>query len=247
MKRHLTLLLTAVLLFPTLPLLAQNGKDSSEAVTITLSEEDTMPGTTRGKRGYLSITPEFGVFQTAALAKPGTNRELSYLRYSFVLNVEGKYNYDLSNHFSVFAGLGIKNLGFTDKIGDLTIKRRVYTIGVPVGLRIGNISARNYVVVGGGIDLPVNYREKSWTNRKHKSKSSEWFSDRTPTVMPYVFAGFNISGLMTLKLRLYTDNFFNTSFEQTDASGVTFRPYEDYDARLLTLSLGFRLDFKKKK
>lgn len=246
MKRHLTLLLTAIFLFPAVPLLAQTGKDSSETVTIVINEEDVVL-TRPAKRSYFSVTPECGVFQTAALAKPGTNRELSYLRYSFAVNVEVKYNYDLSNHFSVFAGLGIKNLGFTDKIGDLTIKRRVYTVGVPVGLRVGNIGAKNYVVIGGGIDLPVNYREKSWTNRKHKNKYNEWFSDRTPTIMPYVFAGLNINGLMTLKLRVYTDNFFNTSFEQSDASGVVVRPYEDYDARLITLSLGFRIDFKKKR
>jgi hypothetical protein len=246
MKRNLTLLLTSVFLLTAAPLIAQTTKDTAETVTITINETDVVTVTTAKSKGYISVIPELGVFQSAAQSRPGTNRELTYLRYSFAVNLEGRYNYDFNDHFSAFIGLGIKNLGFTDKIGDLTIKRRVYTLGVPVGLRIGNLGRNNFVLIGGGIDLPVNYREKSWTNRKHKQKFNEWFSDRTPVVMPYLFAGVNIKTLLTLKLSVYTSNFFNTSFEVPDGSGGTYRPYTNYDARLITLSLGFRIPFKKR-
>lgn len=241
MKLNLTLLLAAALLFSTVPASAQTEDDSVEVVTVTADDEvETMTAPSSSKKGYFSLVGETSLFQSAAFERPGMNRELTYLRFTFGVNVGVNYNYDFDDNFSASIGLNIKNIGFTDKIGDMTIKRRVYNLGIPIGFKVGNLWRKSYAIVGGGIDLPLNYREKSWTDRDDKKKMSEWFSDRTPDVMPFLFAGMSFKKGTVVKFTFYPSNFFNTSYEETH-DGITTRPYRGYDARLLTFSLGFDL------
>lgn len=245
MKRNLTLLLAAFLMLGTTAAFAQtDDEDTSESVTLTAVTDNVVEYKESPRKGYFAIMSELSLFQSAAAERPGANRELTYLRFTFGVNFGFHYNYDFDEHFSAFIGLSIRNVGFTDKIGDLTIKRRVYNLGVPVGFRVGNLGRKNYALIGGGIDVPFNYREKSWTDRKHKTKSSEWFSDRTPEIMPYLFAGIGIKSGLVVRFNFYPSNFFNTSYEETTA-GVTRRPYTGYDARLLTLSLGYNMAFSR--
>ena len=249
MKYYLTLLLTSLVVTMSLPAMAQIAVDTLSNEDTTTLEDEVMIETPLKPAPkhphYWSSGLDAGILSGAAFEKPGTNRELSYLRFSLVLNIGYHFNYDFDEHFGMFTGLDIKNIGFTDKTGDHTTKRRVYTIGAPLGFKIGQLQNRNYLFLGGGLDVPFNYREKSYTDRKHKEKFSEWFSDRTPTVMPYLFAGICMKPGVTFKAQFYPSNFFDVDYEETDATGTTYRPYRGYDARLLSLSLGFDIHYRK--
>lgn len=243
MKSCLTLLLGAFGLLLTLPAQAQTTDDTA-AIEVVDAEPALKPAPRHPR--YFSNALDAGILQSSAFEKPGMNRELSYLRFTFGVNIGVHFNYDFDEHFGLFTGLGIKNIGITDKISDSTVKRRVYTIGIPLGFKVGNLGARSFVFLGGGIDVPFNYREKGWVDRKEKTKFSEWFSDRTPSVMPYMFAGFSGKPGFTVKLQFYPSNFFNTSFtEKADANGNVVKPYAGYDARLLLLSLGLDIHYRQ--
>lgn len=251
MKQKLTLLLAGLLLCSTLPTIAQVTEDTTdtENVVVDVVEDapaDVLPTTESGRKSYFSVFSQLGLFQSAALEKTGMNRELSYLRFTFGVNVGINYNYEFDEHFGMFVGLGISNFGFTEKVNDSTIKRRVYSIGVPVGVRVGNLGNKKYAILGGGIDMPFNYREKGWVERKEKTKFSEWFSDRTPSVIPFIFAGISFKSGTIVKLQFYPSNFLNTSFEENaDVNGQRRKPYRNYDARIVTFSFCYDMPMKK--
>ncbi len=126
-------------------------------------------------------------------------------------------------------GLNIKNLGFIIKGDTTTNKYRVYTLGVPVGLKIGKLKG-NHLIVGGGVDFPFNYKVKRWDrNRQNKTKSNEWFSNKVNPVLPYATVGARFKNSITAKVLYYPTNFWN------DNHAI----YKNSTANLIVLTLGF--------
>ena len=191
---------------------------------------------------YLGNSFDGAIFSTAVFERPGMRRELTTLRFSMI-NMGYHFNYDFDEHFGMFSGLGIKNIGFIEKRGDTTIKRRLYTIGVPLGFKLGNLQKRHYGFIGGGVDFPVNYREKRFVDRKDKVKFNEFWSKRTEEYMPYIFAGLSYGGGSTIKIQYYPGNFFRTDFEEIDFDKLS-QPYHGYTAHLLYITLGIDLHYK---
>lgn len=187
------------------------------------------------------------LFQTATIESPFSNQSLGTLRFTYGMNYTLHLNYDIQNWIGLYTGVGIKNIGFIEKapIKDSTIKRRLYSLTVPLGIKLGNVKKRSYAIIGGGIDLPLNYREKSFENRGDKIKYSEWFSDRVPQVMPYIFAGASLDPGITIKAYYYPQNFFNADYTQQLAFGVA-RPYANYNVNLLVFTFGFDINYNKK-
>jgi len=197
------------------------------------------------KKFYVSNALDAAIFSTSSLQKAGRGK-LSTLRFTYFLNFGFNFNYDFNKHIGVYTGLGIKNIGFIDKIADSTIKRRVYTIGAPIGIKFGNLKKRNYGFIGGGVDLPFNYREKGFVKRNNKEKFNEWFSERTPLIMPYIFAGMSVDPGIAFKVQYYPGNFMNTSFaEYPGTSVLPVYPYAGYNVNLLMLSVGFDIRYTK--
>lgn len=192
---------------------------------------------------YASNSLDGALFSTAYFTKPGARQEFTFIRFSLI-NFGYNFNYDFDKHFGLFTGVGIKNLGFIEKDGDSTIKRRVYAIGVPLGFKLGNLEKKHYGFIGGGIDIPFNYREKGFVDRNKKEKFSEWFSKRNADYMPYVFVGLSYGKGSTIKLQYYPSNFFNPDFTETK-NNITSKPYAGYDAKLLFVSFGFNINYSK--
>lgn len=192
---------------------------------------------------YLSNSFDGAIFSTAVFEKPGHRRGLSMLRFS-LLNIGYNFNYDFDDRFGIFTGIGIKNIGFIEKNGDSTIKRRVYTIGAPLGFKLGNLRKKNYGFIGGGVDFPLNYREKGFVKRGDKQKFNEWFSDRVPDYMPYLFVGFAYNGGSTLKVQYYPSNFMNTEYTEVH-DGIYTKPYNGYRVNLLYITLGIDIHYKR--
>jgi hypothetical protein len=177
---------------------------------------------------------------------------LSTLRFSWIVNFGFNLNFDFNRHVGLMTGAGVKNIGFIEKIVDSTVKRRVYTLGVPLGVKLGNLSKRNFVFLGGGLDVPFNYREKGFKDRGNKEKFNEWFSERTPSFLPYVFIGASASPGVTFKLQYYPGNFLNrdyvTNVQFPGGATYPYKPYQRFEqTQLLMLSIGMDLHYKKQK
>jgi hypothetical protein len=245
--KTLTVLLCSTLLATAS--FAQSGSgdstdnEDSEQVEIAVGTTDGSATPPPTRRWYLSNSFDGAILSTAIFEKPGQRRELTTPRFSLI-GFGYHFNYDFDEHFGIFTGLGIKNIGFIEKIGDSTIKRRVYTLGAPLGFKLGNLAKRHYGFVGGGFDMPFNYREKGFVKRDDKEKFSEWFSDRTPEFMPFVFAGAAFGSGTTLKLQYYPGNFFNQEYKEESNGDVRY-PYRGYTAHLLYITIGLDLHYKK--
>jgi len=166
-------------------------------------------------------------------------------RFTAFFHIGANLNYDLSKNVGIFTGLNIKNIGFIEKFDnpDSTVKRRVYTLGVPLGVKLGNVKYGSYLIAGGGVDFPFNFKEKGFISRGDKTKFNEWFSSRTPAVMPYVFIGAYLKPVMAIKLQYYPTNFLNPNYTVTDGN-VQYMPYKNYDVKLIMLTLGFDINYK---
>lgn len=183
--------------------------------------------------------------RTETLYNPGggyttaTNHSTGTLRFSCILNFGFTFHYNFGDHLGAYTGIGIKNVGFIEHFNDgVIVKHRTYNIGVPLALKIGNMeNKRTYVYLGGGIDAAVNYKEKTFAIRHSKEKFDEWFSDATPTFMPYFFAGVTIRGV-TAKVQYYPNNFLNPDFIRNNT-----KPFAGTDVHLLFVSLGLMFHY----
>ena len=104
------------------------------------------------------------------------------MRFSPVFNFQWLINYDISKNFGVFSGLDIRNLGFIRENltldPNLKFKHRVYTLGLPLGLKVGNINDGVFVYFGGQIEWTMNYKEKRFENNDKVDSFVEWNSKR---------------------------------------------------------------------
>ncbi len=176
---------------------------------------------------------------------PVSGNSLTTPRFTGFLHIGANINYDFSNSVGIFTGINIKNIGFIEKYNnpDSTVKRRVYTFGIPLGFKFGNLKYGSFIIAGGGVDFPFNYKEKGFVDRGDKDKFNEWFSSRTPAVMPYVFVGAVLRPMMSIKLQYYPSNFMNTNYTTT-VGNTTVAPYKGYDVKLIMLTLGFDINYR---
>lgn len=200
------------------------------------------------KKVYLSTGMDGYILSSTLLQKTGADNKLSTPRFTGFFHIGIHLNYDFSKNSGIYAGLNIKNIGFIEKYSnpDSTVKRRVYTIGIPVGLKFGNIKEGNYFLVGGGVDFPFNYKEKGFVKRSDKVKFNEWFSDRTATVLPYVFIGAHFRPLFSVKIQYYPGNFLNKDFSYTPGMTTMIDyPYKNYEkTNMILLTFGLDMTFR---
>ena len=180
------------------------------------------------------------IFSWALLDVNGDDKG-SIVRYSPFFNAQSIANYDLSAHAGFFAGLAVRNVGFIYDVPDtsLRFKFRTYTLGVPVGVKLGTMG-RGLFFLGYELELPFNYKEKRFENEQKEDKFSVWFSDRTEPLFHTVMLGYQLPFGSCIKLKYYLTNFHNEDYEETK-NGVTYKPYEGLKANIIYLSLGFGL------
>lgn len=197
---------------------------------------------------YLSSGADASLFSTSVFSRPGrSNQRLTTPRYTSVLHLGVHLNYDISDSWGLFSGLGVKNIGFIDKYfgGDSTVIRRAYTLGVPLGIKWGQLNRGSYLFLGGGLDMPFHYKEKGFVKRGDKDKTREWFSERTATFLPHLFLGFRHRSGLKAKLQYYPGNFMNPDYTRYRGWQM-IRPYAGFDVQLIMLSLGLDIPYHKK-
>lgn len=162
-------------------------------------------------------------------------------RFTLFFNVGSNFNKDFSKNFGIFTGINIKNIGLISKPYDsLKLKQRVYTLGVPLGFKIGDLNSGSFFFFAGGeVDLAFNYKEKQFVDGKKVRKFNEWFSDRTPLIMPSLFAGMRFEPGFGLKVQYYPQNFFNKDFKTRDKDNNVFTPYKNTEAQLVFVTLSY--------
>lgn len=201
------------------------------------------------KSVYLSTGLDGYILSSALLDKNNITNGPGFTipRFTAFLHFGLNANFDLSKSFGIYSGVSVKNIGFIEKYAvlDSTVIRRAYTFGIPLGLKVGKINHGNYLLIGGGVDFPFNYKEKGFVKRDSKDKFNEWFSNRVPALMPYVFIGAHLHPGVAFKLQYYPTNFLNTSYTEL-VNGVLLEPYRHYNVNLCLLTLGININYRPK-
>ncbi len=185
------------------------------------------------------------VFSFASIDNKG-NESGNIMRFSSVFNFQNLLNYDASQHLGFFTGLNIRNVGFIYDVpnSDTRKKFRSYNLGIPVGLKLGNMQG-NFLYGGFEIEFPFNYKEKTFVNEKKTDKFNVWFSKRQPAYYQTVMLGIQFKNGTNIKFKYYLTGFFNKNFTET-INNVQVKPYEDFDANVFYVSLNYNL-FKNDK
>lgn len=176
------------------------------------------------------------------------------LRFSAFFHVGQKWHFDFGDHFGLFTGYGIRNIGFItqddgvniaafeDQIrpGDeVKIKRRAYALGVPAAIKLGNMKRNAFVYGGAELELLFHYKEKLFIDGKKEDKYREWFSDRTNILSPSIFAGVQLPGGANLQVKYYLTNFLNQSYTERAPGGGNQQPYQNVESQMFYLALSF--------
>ena len=180
------------------------------------------------------------LFSFADIEQDGISKS-SIIRWAPVFNVQTFFNYDATKRFGLFSGIGVRNVGFIYDEDDATRKKyRTYNMGIPVGIKAGNFE-KTFVYAGYEIEFPFNYKEKTFVNDV-KSKFTEWFTDRVPTVYHTVLIGVQLPKGVNIKFKYYLTGFFNQDYVQIDGNtGEAYQPYENLDVNVFFFSIGFNL------
>ena len=153
---------------------------------IALSQEKT------GNKFYLKSASEF-IFSMGQVEAFGGTDPLAELdvkpvvRFSGFFHLQQQMHLDFSRNVGMFTGIGIRNVGMINNLSDsVKVKQRVYSLGIPLALKLGQLPSGFYVALGAEGELFIHYKQKDFYD-KEKRKRSEWFSDRVNLFNPSVF------------------------------------------------------------
>ena len=195
-----------------------------------LAQDDKLYSTTSGEL----------IFSFASINDAG-DEDGGIMRFSPVINIQNWLNYDKSEKLGFFTGLSVRNVGFIYDVDETTrIKYRTYNVGIPVGVKIGNLSDK-FLFFGYELEIPVNYKEKIFIDEDKEDKKNIWFTDRVPAVNHSLMAGIQLPYGATIKFKYYLTNFFDEDFTASDGQGGTYKPYENLDVNIFYFSLSFGL------
>ncbi|NMM48763.1 hypothetical protein [Marinigracilibium pacificum] len=170
----------------------------------------------RRSKTYHKVGGEL-IFQFADVQRFGDDLS-GPMRFSAVFHLNSEWHVDFSNHFGMYIGGSIRNIGMItrDELqyndGDNKVKRRAYTVGLPLAFKLGNFEENIFFFGGGEIEVPFAYKEKLFIDGRKEAKNIEWFSGKVNPVLPSVFAGFQFPGGTNLKFKYYLTDFLKDSY-----------------------------------
>ena len=169
---------------------------------------------------YPTSSLEF-IFSFADVEVNNVNQNTG-VRFSVFFNYGQQWHMDFTDKIGMYTGGYIKNIGFKIKENDRVDIHRVYSVGVPLALKLGSFKNHLFFYGGGQYEMFLHYKHKQKTD-DDKTKTSQWFSDRVNLFTPSVFAGIQFPKGLNVKFCYYLDQFLNQDF-----SGSSFNEQVDY-------------------
>ncbi|MFH0759380.1 MAG: hypothetical protein V2B15_18990 [Bacteroidota bacterium] len=187
-------------------------------------------------------------------------------RFTLFFHEQQLLNMDLNNKIGFYTGAAIRNVGLIQEdlyqyMGftgidntpinsthpnwnkNTRIKRRSYSLGFPLALKLGLLDKHYFLYAGGEYEWMFHYKQKQFID-DNKTKYAEWTSDRVNSWIPSFFAGVQFPGGINLKFKYYLKDFLNTDFQ-----GLDFGENVDYSqfksSGIWYISMAFVFDQKQ--
>lgn len=198
------------------------------------------------KKYYWAGSSEF-IFSLGNLeTKAPVIKESPVIRFSGFFNYQSQFHYNFSNNLGFYTGLGIRNIGFINKLDDsIKVKQRVYSFGIPLAVKIGNMDKSAYAAFGGELELFFNYKQKTFYGDT-KSKFNDWFSDRTDLLNPSVFLELKEKRGGYIRFKYYLNDFLNPEKQTITVNNIAY-PFYPVKSNLFYISIGSTLKYKELK
>lgn len=160
-------------------------------------------------------------------------------RFSMFFHAGNIVHFDFNDFVGMYTGYGLRNIGFITEENNIKTKRRTYSLGVPLAMKIGVFQKKFYVYGGASYEMFFHYKQKQFING-NKEKYSEWFSDRTDRFAPSYFFGVQLPHGFNLKFKYYPNDFLNTSFVGEDfRAPVNYGTYSKTNLFYIGISYNF--------
>lgn len=185
------------------------------------------------------------IFSTA-IGQLGGSDISGPLRFSAFYHANHLVHYDFSSNTGIYMGIGVRNIGFIADFDSLKVKFRSYALSFPLAFKLGEMDGGTYFFAGVAMDLMFAFKEKRFVNNDRVYRQSQWFSPRTRTFVPHVFAGVCMAYGTTLKVGYYLSNFLNPDYARTE-NGIRVKPYANSETNLIYFSLGWTVRNKEGK
>lgn len=179
---------------------------------------------------------QFNIYRSGGgeiiLSGANTTNVSTNARFTLFFHTQQMLNIDFASFAGIYAGAAIRNvglimedqyqfLGFTDIPADLIdknakVKRRSYSLGFPLALKLGSLGKHLFVYAGGEYEWMFHYKQKLFLDGQKTGKQKAWGSDRVNAWNPSVFAGVQFPGGFNLKFKYYLKDFLNHSYVGED-------------------------------
>ncbi len=205
-------------------------------LSINLNAQDNKSTPSTKKATYFASASEL-IFSWGNVTAAPLNTN-SIVRFSCFLHIAEQFHYDFSPNVGIYTGLALRNVGFINELNDtVKLKQRVYTLGLPLALKLGNMEKGSYATLGVEGELALAYKQKVFVNDE-KSKTTAWFSDRTNLFLPSAFAELKLKSGAYVKFKYYLTDFLTENNQKVNVAGVSFVPTQ---SQLMYVSVGFVL------
>ena len=196
-----------------------------------------------GTRVYFKSASEF-IFSAGSMEAVGDSafrKDLSVdpvVRFSGFFHLQEQLHIDFSRSFGIFTGIGLRNIGMINKLNDsIRVKQRVYSLGIPVAIKLGKIPGGWYVAAGAEGELFMHYKQKDFYD-DDKRKFGEWFSDRVELINPSVFLDINSNKGSYIRFKYYLNDFLVSDKQQVNLGNGNKLNFYPEKSQLFYVAIG---------
>jgi len=167
---------------------------------------------------------------------PGT-----VVRFSCFFHLGQQVHIDFNKNTGFYTGLSLRNVGIINNLNDsVKIKQRVYTLGIPIAFKFGDMTG-TYIAVGVEGEFAIQYKQKVFVNDE-KSKTNIWFSDRTNIFLPSAFGELRTKYGTYLKFKYYLTDFLKPGKQHVNVPGITYNPTK---SQMAYVSIGYAFNNRR--
>ncbi len=193
------------------------------------------------KKAYWLSTSEL-ILSGANVENKGVKLD-NIVRFSAFFHAGQQVHFDFSENAGFYTGISLRNIGMINDLNDsVRIKQRVYTLGVPAAFKLGNMKGF-HIALGAEAEFAIAFKQKVFVNDE-KSKTTEWFSDRTNIFLPSTFAEIRTKQGGYIKFKYYLSDFLVEGKQKVNGTTETFVPNK---SQLFYVSFGYALNSKAAK
>lgn len=170
----------------------------------------------------------------------------SSLRFSCWYHFSETMNIDFGKGAGMITGVGMENVGIITKPkDDYTVKQRAYALGVPLGLRFGDLENSNFIALGAEGELMLDYKEKVFNGNDKVRKHHEWLSNNTNLLNPSVFLKYQKKSLV-ITAKYYLFDFLIPSNILTEEGSAPIPASAISTSKMFYISIGYSNKGKSK-